>query len=59
VDNNVDIRESGLIFELLTSLGMLLAWVVLVTPRWVEQTATAYAERLVDAVEQLAPTPVD
>lgn len=49
----VAIREGGATFVLLASLGMAIAWWVLVTPRWVEQTAIAYAERMMDAVEHL------
>lgn len=46
-------RQGGAPFVLLTSVGMTLAWAVLVTPPWVEQTAIAYAERMMDAIEHL------
>jgi len=49
-----DVPNGGVIFVLLTSLGMAFGWGVLINPRWVEQTAIAYAEQMLDAVEHLA-----
>lgn len=53
-----DVPRSGAVFVLLTGIAMVWVWSVVVTPRWVEQTAIAYAERLLDAVENLARTSV-
>lgn len=47
-------RQGAATLVLLASVAMTLAWSVLVTPRWVEQTAVAYAERMLDAVGHLA-----